>query len=47
MKLILIRHADPDYAIDSLTQKGWREAEILSERIIRMDVREFYISPFG
>lgn len=47
MKLILIRHADPDYAIDSLTQKGWREAEILSERIIRMDVREFYISPLG
>jgi len=47
MKLIIIRHADPDYAIDSLTEKGWREAEFLSERIINMDVKEFYLSPLG
>lgn len=47
MKLIIIRHADPDYTIDSLTEKGWREAELLSERIIRMNVKEFYVSPMG
>jgi broad specificity phosphatase PhoE len=47
MKLIIIRHADPDYSIDSLTEKGWREAELLSERIIRMNVKEFYTSPLG
>jgi len=47
MKLIIIRHADPDYSIDSLTEKGWKEAELLSERIIRMDVKEFYTSPLG
>ena len=28
MKLIIIRHGDPDYSIDSLTEKGWREAEL-------------------
>ncbi|MCI5729625.1 MAG: histidine phosphatase family protein, partial [Clostridia bacterium] len=25
MKLIIIRHGDPDYEKDSLTEKGWRE----------------------
>lgn len=41
MKLIIIRHGDPDYSIDSLTEKGWREAELLSERISRLDVKAF------
>ena len=30
MKLLIVRHAEPDYSIDSLTEKGWREAEYLS-----------------
>lgn len=47
MKLIIIRHADPDYSKDSLTERGWKEAELLSERIIHMDVKEFYTSPLG
>jgi broad specificity phosphatase PhoE len=47
MKLIIIRHADPDYSIDSLTEKGWREAKLLSNRIFAMNVKEFYISPLG
>lgn len=47
MKLIIIRHGDPDYSIDSLTQKGWREAELLSNRISTMDVKKFYVSPLG
>ena len=25
MKLLIVRHGDPDYTIDSLTEKGWRE----------------------
>ena len=28
MRLIIVRHGDPNYEIDSLTEKGWREAEI-------------------
>ncbi len=47
MKLIIIRHGDPDYSIDSLTEKGWKEAELLSHRISKLDVREFYCSPLG
>lgn len=47
MKLLIIRHGDPDYSIDSLTEKGWREAEFLSHRISKMDVKAFYISPLG
>ncbi len=47
MKLLIIRHADPDYSIDSLTKKGWREAELLSERLTKLDVKEFYVSTMG
>lgn len=47
MKLIFVRHGEPDYTIDSLTEKGWREAAILSERIAKMKVDEFYVSPLG
>ena len=47
MKLLIIRHGDPDYSIDSLTEKGWKEAKYLSERISRLDVREFFVSPMG
>lgn len=47
MKIILIRHAEPDYSIDSLTKKGWKEAEILAERIRKLNVKKFYVSPLG
>jgi len=47
MKILIIRHADPDYAKDSLTEKGWREAELLSDRLSAMDIKEFYVSPLG
>jgi len=47
MKILIIRHADPDYAKDSLTEKGWREAELLSNRLSAMDIKEFYVSPLG
>lgn len=47
MKLLIVRHADPDYTIDSLTEKGWREAELLVPRIASLDVKAFYVSPLG
>lgn len=47
MKILIVRHGDPDYTVDSLTEKGWREAEYLSERLTRLDVKEFYVSPLG
>ena len=47
MKLLIIRHGDPDYSIDSLTEKGWREAELLKQRLMTMDIAAFYCSPLG
>lgn len=47
MKIIICRHGDPDYVKDSLTEKGWREAELLADRISKLDVKEFYVSPLG
>ena len=47
MKLIIIRHGDPDYSIDSLTATGWKEADLLSHRLSKMDITAFYCSPLG
>ncbi len=47
MKIIFVRHGEPDYVNDSLTEKGWREARLLAERISRWRVTEFYCSPLG
>lgn len=47
MKLLIVRHADPDYSIDSLTETGWMEAELLSQRLTKLDVKAFYCSPLG
>lgn len=47
MKLLIVRHGDPDYTIDSLTEKGWKEAECLSEKLKNLEVKEFYVSPLG
>lgn len=47
MKILIVRHADPDYSIDSLTPTGWREAELLSDRLTKLEVKDFYVSPLG
>ncbi len=47
MKLIFIRHGEPDYEADSLTEKGWREAELLAKRAADWNVTDFYCSPLG
>ena len=47
MRLLIIRHGDPDYEKDSLTPTGWREAELLANRLRTMDIAAFYVSPLG
>lgn len=47
MKLIFIRHAEPDYSVDSLTEKGWREANLLAKRVASWPVSAAYVSPLG
>ena len=48
MRLIFIRHAEPDYKHNCLTEKGIREAEILSRRTALWNtehIRKIYVSP--
>lgn len=47
MKLLIIRHGDPDYLIDGLTETGKREAALLADRIAPMEIREYFVSPLG
>ena len=47
MRLLIVRHGEPNYAIDSLTEKGWREAKCLSERLCKEKIDAFYVSPLG
>ncbi len=48
MKILLVRHAEPDYAIDSLTPKGKKEAELLAKRLGSLNnVVAIYSSPLG
>lgn len=47
MRIIFIRHGDPDYENDTLTEKGWREARLLAKRAALWDVSDFYCSPLG
>ena len=47
MKLLIIRHADPDYERDDLTETGRREAACLAERIAPMEITEYFVSPLG
>ena len=46
MRLIFIRHADPDYAIDSLTRQGWKEAEYLAAVTGDAGLNTFETNPY-
>ncbi len=47
MRLLFIRHGDPDYERDTLTEKGCREAELLAEIIDSYHIDDVYQSPLG
>lgn len=47
MRLIIVRHGDPDYSIDSLTEKGKREVVLLADRLAKEEITDFYCSPLG
>lgn len=47
MRLLIIRHGDPDYAVDGLTEKGVREAELLCGRLLGEDITDIYCSTLG
>lgn len=47
MHLIFIRHAEPDYTSDSLTNQGRQEADVLAKRVENWPVTRVYCSPMG
>lgn len=47
MEILIVRHCEPDYAKDSLTEKGVREARLLAERLSKTKTDYIYVSPMG
>ncbi|NCO34701.1 MAG: histidine phosphatase family protein [Armatimonadetes bacterium] len=47
MQVLLIRHGDPDYTNDTLTEKGHTEARALAESLRHVPLHALYVSPFG
>lgn len=47
MRILLVRHGDPDYEHDALTEKGRREAALLAELAPRWNMGDCYQSPLG
>ncbi|MCL2443656.1 MAG: histidine phosphatase family protein [Treponema sp.] len=47
MLLYIIRHGEPDYETDSLTETGKKQANALAERLCTHGFDEIYSSPLG
>jgi broad specificity phosphatase PhoE len=47
MEILLIRHGDPDYANDSLTERGTVEARQLAASLAEVPIDRIYASPLG
>lgn len=45
MKLLIIRHGEPNKPKTDLTEKGKREAELLKDRLLQANIGYFYTSP--
>lgn len=47
MRIILIRHGDPNYEKDCLTELGHKQAAIVAQRLLKEGIEEIYSSPHG
>ncbi len=47
MRIIFVRHGDPDYQTDSLTEKGLQEAKKVALRLSKLPITKIYSSPLG
>lgn len=47
MLLYIVRHGDPDYVNDCLTERGWQQAEAVAKRIAASGINAIYSSPMG
>lgn len=47
MKLLFVRHGDPDYEHDCLTKRGRKEAQAVAKRLAPVEIDAFFVSPLG
>lgn len=47
MLLYIIRHGEPDYTTDTLTERGWTQAEAVGKRIYDAKIDRIFSSPMG
>lgn len=47
MLLYIVRHGDPDYVTDSLTEKGILQAEAVGKRLYEAGINRIFSSPMG
>ena len=47
MRLILVRHGDPNYELDCLTELGHRQAKVVAERLMEEGIQKIFCSPQG
>lgn len=47
MRILIVRHGDPNYELDCLTEKGKREAALMAEKLKKEKIDYIYSSPLG
>ena len=47
MLLYIVRHGDPDYTTDTLTEKGKLQAELVGKRLAEVKIDRVFSSPLG
>ena len=47
MRLILVRHGDPNYELDCLTELGHRQAKVVAQRLMEEGIEKIFCSPQG
>ena len=47
MNLYIVRHGNPDYCTDRLTELGHIQAEACAEDMLDLEIDDFYSSPYG
>ena len=47
MRVLFIRHADPDYARDTITEIGHQQARALARKLFETRLERLYVSPMG
>ena len=47
MLLYIVRHGDPNYELDCLTERGWLQAEAVGKRMVDAKINKIFSSPMG